>query len=88
MDRWRRRLRTQSQRPIRTVIGHAQENGFRMKIKDAIELLSQLPPDAPFCRLDPNSATIVEIVSIHRERTLYKSEDGHEASRDVVIYVR
>jgi hypothetical protein len=60
-----------------------------MKIKDVIEILKQLPPDAPFCMQDPYSDTgSTEVVSIHRERAAYKSEEGHRESHDTVIYVQ
>ncbi|MCS4089200.1 hypothetical protein FHT76_000789 [Rhizobium sp. BK176] len=60
-----------------------------MNVGEVIETLKQLPPDAPFCRVDPYSDTgLTEIVSIHRERGAYKSEEGQRVHSDMVIYVR
>lgn len=58
-----------------------------MNVREMMETLKDAPPDAPFCMPD-GQGNLREVVSLHRERTTYKSEQGHTASRGTVIYVR
>lgn len=58
-----------------------------MNVREVIETLKDAPPDAPFCMPDDHG-NLKEVASLPRERTTYKSEKGHTASSDTVIYVR
>ncbi|NTF17334.1 hypothetical protein G6L37_02660 [Agrobacterium rubi] len=58
-----------------------------MNVSEAIEILRLLPPETPFCRIDPMTGEVLEIVSMHREVISYKSKQGHVAHEDAV-YVK